>query len=95
MVTSPMRKYRSWRNRLLGDERLQVLVGGAHDAHVDRNFLAPADALDDAVLQEAQQLGLQRQRHVADLVEEQRAAARRSRSCRAWSCAAPVNAPFS
>ena len=38
------------------------------------DLLAAAHALDDAVLQEAQQLGLQRQRHVADLVEEQRAA---------------------
>ncbi len=36
--------------------------------------LAAADALDHALLQEAQQLGLQRQRHVADLVEKQRAA---------------------
>ena len=47
---------------------------GADDAHVDRNFLAAADALDDALLQEAQQLGLQRMRQVADLVEHQRAA---------------------
>ena len=59
---------------LLDDQRLQIPVGGADDAHVDRDLLASADALDDAVLQEAQQLGLQRQRHVADLVEEQRAA---------------------
>ena len=36
--------------------------------------LAPADALDRALLQEAQQLRLQRQRHVADLVQEERAA---------------------
>ena len=74
MVTSLMRKYRSWRKLLLGDQRLQVLVGRADDAHVDRDLLAAADALDHAVLQEAQQLRLQRQRHVADLVEEQRAA---------------------
>ena len=38
------------------------------------SVLAAADTLDHAVLQEAQQLRLQRQRHVADLVEEQRAA---------------------
>ena len=36
--------------------------------------LAAADPLDHALLKEAQQLDLQRQRDVADLVEEQRAA---------------------
>ncbi len=41
----------------------------------DRDRPAPADALDHALLEEAQQLDLERQRHVADLVEEQRAAA--------------------
>ena len=48
----------------------------ADDAGVDRDRLAPADPLDHALLQEAQQLDLERQRHVADLVEEQRAALR-------------------
>ena len=38
--------------------------------------LVAADALDLALLQDAQQLGLHGQRHVADLVEEERAAAR-------------------
>ena len=56
------------------DQRLQVLVRRADDAHVDRDLVAAADALDHALLQEAQQLGLQRERQVADLVEEQRAA---------------------
>src|SRR4029078_6073510 len=50
---------------------LQALVRRADDAHVDRNFLAPADALDHALLQEAQELRLQRQRKIADLIEEQ------------------------
>ena len=49
-------------------------MGGADDARVDRDRLAPADPLDHPLLQEAQQLDLQRQRDVADLVEEQRAA---------------------
>ena len=49
-------------------------MGRADDAHVDRDLLAAADALDHALLQEAQQLGLQRHRQVADLVEEERAA---------------------
>ena len=61
---------------------LQVLVRRADDAHVDRNLLPAADPLDDALLQEAQQLDLQRERQVADLVQEQRAAVARSRSCR-------------
>src|SRR6185295_16080855 len=55
---------------------LQVLVRRADDAYVDRNLRAAADALERALLQETQQLGLQRQRHVADLVEEQRTAVR-------------------
>ena len=58
----------------LDDLLLEALMRRAHDAHVDRNLLAAADALDDALLQEAQQLRLQRDRQVADLVEEQRAA---------------------
>jgi hypothetical protein len=50
-------------------------VRGADDAHIDRDLLTPADALDGALLQEAQQLGLQRKRQVADFVEHQGAAA--------------------
>src|SRR6202021_2704117 len=53
------------------DERLQILVWGAHHTHVNRNGLAPTQTLDDAVLQKAQQFGLQRRWHVADLVEKQ------------------------
>ena len=49
-------------------------MGRADDARVDRNGLAPADPLDHPLLQEAQQFHLQRQRDVADLVEEERAA---------------------
>src|SRR3546814_15841866 len=45
----------------------------AHDPRVDGNLLAPADPLDHALLQETQQLDLERQRNVADFVEEQRA----------------------
>ena len=58
----------------VGDHRLEILVGGADDARVDRDRLAPADALDHPLLEEAQQLDLERQRDVADLVEEQGAA---------------------
>ena len=46
----------------------------AIDAHVGVARPGLADALELLVLQEAQQLGLQRRRDLADLVEEQRAA---------------------
>ena len=51
-----------------------VLVRRREHAHVDRDRLRSADARDDAVLQHAQHLGLRREAHVADLVEEERAA---------------------
>src|SRR5206468_9128627 len=41
---------------------------------VDRNDIAPAHALDLALLQEAQQLDLERQAHLRDLIQEERAA---------------------
>ena len=68
--------------RALVDPFLEARVGGGDDAHIDLDALPPADALDHLVLQEAQQLDLQRVRQVADLVEEQRAADWHSRSCR-------------
>ena len=52
----------------------QVAVGGRDDPHVDLDGLAPADRLDLALLDGAQQLDLRRHRQFADLVEEQRAA---------------------
>ena len=47
---------------------------GGDDAHVALARDVAADALVDSFLQDAQQLHLHRQAHVADLVEEQRAA---------------------
>ena len=52
----------------------QVLVGGREHAHVDADARRAADRLDDLLLQHAQHLGLRLQAHVADLVEEDRAA---------------------
>ena len=65
------------------------------DAHVDRAQRVAADAPHLAALEHAQQLGLQRGRRVADLVEQQRAAVRlleepRSRLHRAGEGAALV-----
>ena len=53
---------------------LEVLVGGSDDAHIDAHRGLAADAIEFAFGQHPQQARLQRRRHVADLVEEQRAA---------------------
>ena len=52
----------------------QVAVGGGDEPHVDLDRLLGADRLDLALLDGAKQLHLRRQRQLADLVEEQRAA---------------------
>ena len=54
--------------------RLEVLVRGGDHAHVRLDRRVAADAVELAVGQHAQQARLQVRRHVADLVEEQRAA---------------------
>ncbi len=57
-----------------GDLRLELLVRRGEHAHVHRHGLGAADARDHAVLQHPQHLGLRSQTHVADLIEEERAA---------------------
>src|SRR5579883_3520170 len=52
----------------------EILIGGADDPHIDLDRLPPADPLDHLILQETQQLDLQRWRQVADFIEKQRAA---------------------
>jgi hypothetical protein len=49
-------------------------VGGGDQPHVGPNRLVAADPLERLLLQQAQDLALQGRRHVADLVQEQRAA---------------------
>ena len=49
-------------------------MGRRDQPRVGRDLAGAADPRDHLALEHAQQLGLQRQRHVADLVEEQRAA---------------------
>ena len=56
------------------DLAVQVGVGRREDADVDPARARGADALELARLEHAQQLGLQAERHVGDLVEEERAA---------------------
>ena len=66
------------------------------DAHVDRRSAAlPPTRSKLALLQHAQHLGLRLGRHVADLVEEDRAAVAPPRTGRARRASAPVKAPFS
>ena len=55
----------------LFDQAPQVLMGGAHHAHIDRDFFTPAEALDYPLLQKTQQLGLQRKRQIAYFVQKQ------------------------
>ena len=57
----------------VADQLFQVAVGGDDDAHVHGDGAVSADAFDLALFQHAQQLGLHGERHVADLIEEQRA----------------------
>src|SRR5690606_22543415 len=52
----------------------QVTVRGSDDANVARARLVAAHALEGAFLQYAQQLDLHRQAHVANFIQEQRAA---------------------
>src|SRR5262249_54175582 len=56
------------------DRRLEVAVGRRDDAYVDAPPLRAADGSHLLLLQDAEQLHLHRRRHVADLVEEERAA---------------------
>ncbi len=61
----------------LGHRASKLAVRGAEDADVDGDLRRAAEAGDGPRLEHAQQLGLQVQRHLADLVEEQGAAVRR------------------
>ena len=52
----------------------EIAVRGGDDADVDRHRPGAADAVDDALLDGAQQLGLQPHVDLGNLVEQQRAA---------------------
>src|SRR5689334_791747 len=56
------------------EQLAQLSVGGADDAHVDRLGLGGAEREELLRLEDAQQLRLRVERHVADLVEQQGAA---------------------
>ena len=61
------------------DELLEVSVCRRDDANVDAQGLRRAYRYDLALLQDAQENGLKRQRQVADLVEEDRSSVRASK----------------
>src|SRR5262252_6624385 len=56
----------------VGHGARQVAVGGGDDAHVDANVLFPSEAGELAVLQDLEELSLQRKAHVPDFIEEHR-----------------------
>ena len=58
----------------LGDFVFEIFVGGGEHAHVGLQRLIAADAGILAFLEHAQQFALHREWHVADFVEEERAA---------------------
>ena len=58
----------------LGDLLAQVLVGGCDHPYVDVDVLVASHAADLVLLEGAQYFGLGRERHVADLVHEERTA---------------------
>ena len=76
----------------LGDELIEVGVGGRHHPHVDVNRAGLADRQNLPGLEKPEQLRLQVQRHLADLVEEERAAFGGADQSRV-SWVAPVNDP--
>ena len=92
IVTPLMRKYRSSRNCFSAtiSSRLRLVALISRTSTLDR--LVGAEAHDLAVLQHAQELGLHRLRHVADLVQEERAAVGVLEAALAVG-RAPVNAP--
>src|SRR6185503_8527852 len=58
------------------DRAAQIAARRGDDADVGADRRAATDALEAAILEDAQELALDRERRFADLVEEQRAAAR-------------------
>ena len=72
----------------------EIAVGGGDEADVDGDGRGAADAGDGARLEDAEELGLEVERELADLVEEEGAAAARSKAP-TWRASAPVKAPRS
>ena len=89
------RKNRSSRKRRAATAARRLRLVAATTRTSTRTVAVPPTRSNVALLERAQDLGLQRQRQVADLVEEDRAAVAPPRTCPSLRPAAPVNAPFS
>jgi hypothetical protein len=76
------------------DRLQQVAVRGGQNAHIHLDRFVAADALEFPLLKNAEELGLEGQRNLADLVEEDRAAIGQSKRPSRWSVA-PVKEPLS
>ena len=58
----------------MGDFLFEFLVGGGDDADVDAHGLIGADGFEALLFEDPENFGLGAQTHVADFVEEERAA---------------------
>ena len=85
--TTDRRKYEILAEPALGHLGAELAVGRRDQAHVGVQRHRAADPLELAGLEHAQDLGLDRRRQLADLVEEQRAAVGQLEAARA--CAGP------
>src|SRR5208283_1242595 len=61
--------------KIFGNGLIEVAVGGGDNAHIDRNLAGAADRAHGALLEDAKQFHLHGERHLADFVEEDGAAA--------------------
>src|SRR5579864_2447274 len=59
---------------IFGHSFVEIAVGGGDDAHIDGNLTSAAHRANSTLLQYAQQLDLHGQSHLADFIEEDRAA---------------------
>src|SRR5438309_1515776 len=57
----------------VADKWFERTVGGRNQPEIDRDGLVPAEPLEEAFFEHAQQLGLRDERGVGDFVEEERA----------------------
>ena len=59
---------------IVGDHVLQIAIRGGDDAHIGLQRRIAADALEPLLLKNAQHLALDQRRHIADFIQEDRAA---------------------
>ena len=77
------------------DGAFEIAIGRGDDAHIDADRLAPADPVEFALLEHAQQLGLQLAATYRRFRRGTPCRRRPARTVPACAARAPVNAPFS